>query len=158
MIASDEKAPPRGATGTGQMETKCWKSSIHAATPQGRIHGGMYARRAEWIFDGLADLEHSAVSCLLRAPAGGEAQAILDQLPPLTIQPLRELVEAVRADRAKRLFRDWPATAAAFADEWHEHLRVYSMGPKCRFTEFERAAHVALVELLTAEGGRTSTP
>jgi hypothetical protein len=122
--------------------------------PQVHVPGGMYSRRAEWIFAGIADLELSAVSCLLRAPAGGEASSILAAMPRLTIRPLRELVDAVQADRSKRLFRDWPATVALFAGEWHDQLRCYSQGPKCRFTAFERAVHDALVALLTAEGGR----
>jgi hypothetical protein len=114
----------------------------------------MYSRRSEWIHDGLADLELSALSVLLRASAGGEASSILSMMPPLTIRPLQALVDEVQADRSRRLFRDWPTTAAGFSDDWHEQLRCYSMGPKCRFTSFERAAHDSLVALLAEEGGQ----
>jgi hypothetical protein len=114
----------------------------------------MYSRRAEWIFDGLADLELSGVSCLLRAPAGGEAMAILRRLPqPLTIPVLDKLVGNIRLAHSCRLFRNWPDTMAEFSDDWCEQLRVYSQGPKVNFTDQEAATHKALVSLVIREGG-----
>jgi hypothetical protein len=150
-----QKAPlDRGRTGQG-VESQP-QLATESAEHQVPITGGTYSRRAEWIHDGLADLELSGVSCLLRAPAGGEARSILRNLPnPLTIRPLQELVAPIRHSL---IFSRWDEIARTLTDEWHEQLRCYSRGPKCRFTEHERAAHEALVALLTAEGGRLPCP
>lgn len=143
--------PQRGAEDGAELQALITPITAKA---QALITGGMYSRRAEWIFDGLADIELSAASCLLRAPAGGEAMAILRRLPqPLTIPVLDELVENIRTAHSLRLFRNWPDTMAEFSDEWHEQLRVYSQGPKVNFTDTEAAAHKALVDLVIREGG-----
>ena len=148
----NEKAAPERTRGR-QVESHS-SPTIQLPERQAPITGGMYSRRAEWIFDGLADLELSGVSCLLSAPAGGEAMAILRRLPqPLTIPVLDELVGNIRLAHSRRLFRNWPDTTAEFSDDWCEQLRVYSQGPKVNFTDQEAAVHKALVDLVVREGG-----
>ena len=82
----------------------------------------MYSTRSAWIFNGIADLEHSALSVLLRAPAGGEARAILEMMPPrLTLRPLNEIVEKIR--RAL-ILRRWDEVLPELVGGRLDQLRV----------------------------------
>lgn len=149
-MSSSIAPPDRGQTGLK------FESLPNPATPtaghQAEITGGIHATRAKWIYNGLADIEHSAISVLLRAPAGGEARAILEMMPPkLTLRPLDEIVEKIRRGF---ILRRWDEMPEELVGDHLDYLRAYSQGPKCRFTDAERRAHDALVELLRREGGK----
>lgn len=106
--------------------------------------------RTGWIFDGLADLELTALSCLLRAPAGGEAVAILSRCRNFTTPVLVALLEGIRRkdDRRRNLgISSWIEVRDSFDSDWHWQIRCYAQGRRVTFTERDAAAHAFLRRL-----------
>jgi hypothetical protein len=151
MIASIKRSAPADRGQTGRKFESLTNPATNNRQAQALIAGGMYQRRAAWIYDGIADLELCALSVLLRAPAGGEARTVLDRLPPLTMAPLEQIVREIRATLICGRWAD-----VVLDDPYHHQLRAYSQGCKHQFTNTEAEAHRVLVELLRREGGMTT--
>lgn len=148
--STHEKAAPH-QSGRGRPEAHQGDTTEEIEF-QAVLHEGIYQRRLEWLHDGIGDLELSGVSCLLRAPRGGEARAILSRLPEhLTLPPLDEIVSTIR--RKLMPWTRWHTELQPlFNDRYHEQLRCYSLGRKVTFTDTEATAHAALVDLMRKGG------